>query len=179
MTKATKAASTETTVFIALGFDEHRKPQGAKFTNPNVDVLVKAAAAAKANLYELKSAHLVKLVQPLPGGKLLSTGRGLIPNIRQSLYSEIVSEIAADTFAIPRGKVEGALPVQKGLPENWDAIAIGHLVIAQETLDYGWAEAIVVDRSDDILTLRYRDYPKLPRFYRHYRSVALMNQSTD
>jgi hypothetical protein len=176
MTKLIKAAA-ETTVFIALGFDEHHKPRGAKFTNPNVDVLVKAGAAAKVNLYELKAAELIKLVQPLPVGKLLSTGRGLIPNIRQSLYSEILSEIAASNFALPRGKVEGPLPVQKGLPENWDAIAVGHLVIAQETLDHGWAEAIVLDRADDILTLRYRDYPTLPRFYRHYRSVALMNQA--
>jgi hypothetical protein len=31
---------------------------------------------------------LIKLVQALPVGRLLSTGKGLIPNIRQSLYSE-------------------------------------------------------------------------------------------
>ena len=38
------------------------------------------------------------------------------------------------------------------------------LVIAQENLDYGWWEAIVLQRSGDMFTLRYRDYPKLPKF---------------
>ena len=71
---------------------------------------------------------------------------------------------------------DGPLPVQKGLPETWDAISTGHLVIAQESLDHGWAEAVVTDRTDDLLTLRYRDYLKLPKFYRHYRAVALLSQ---
>jgi hypothetical protein len=128
------------------------------------------------NLYEIKSPGLIKVVQPLPVGRLLSTGKGLIPNIRQSLYSELVSEIGADPLAIQRGKPDGALPVQIGLPESWDAISVGHLVIAQESLDYGWAEAVVIDRTDDLLTLRYRDYPTLPKFYRHFRAVALLSQ---
>jgi hypothetical protein len=68
------------------------------------------------------------------------------------------------------------LPVQKGLPETWDAISTGHLVIAQESLDHGWAEAVVIDRADDLLTLRYRDYVQLPKFYRHFRAVALLSQ---
>jgi hypothetical protein len=150
----------------AQGFDDERKPRGARYVDPNVDVLTKAAAAMSLNLYEIKSSDLIKLVQALPVGRLLSTGKGLIPNIRQSLYSEIVSGIAAEPQAIPRGKPDGPLPVQKGLPETWDAISTGHLVIAQESLDHGWAEAVVIDRADDLLTLRYRDYVQLPKFYR-------------
>jgi len=175
--QATKPTKTEkTSVFIVLGFDDQRKPRGARYVDPNVDVLTKAAAAMSLNLYEIKSADLIKVVQVLPVGRLLSTGNGLIPNIRQSLYSEIVSGIAAEPEAIPRGKTDGPLPVQKGLPETWDAISTGHLVIAQESLDHGWAEAVVTDRTDDLLTLRYRDYLKLPKFYRHYRAVALLSQ---
>ena len=33
------------TVFIALGFDDQHKPRGARYVDPNVDVLTKAAAA--------------------------------------------------------------------------------------------------------------------------------------
>jgi hypothetical protein len=175
--QVTKSTKTEkTAVFIVLGFDDQRKPRGARYVDPNVDVLTKAAAAMSLNLYEIKSADLIKVVQALPVGRLLSTGNGLIPNIRQSLYSEMVSEIAAEPEAIPRGKTDGPLPVQKGLPETWDAISTGHLVIAQESLDNGWAEAVVIDRADDLLTLRYRDYAKLPKFFRHYRAVALLSQ---
>ena len=62
----------------------------------------------------------------------------------------------------------------RGLPGSWDEIAPGHLVIAQESLANGWWEAIVLDRKDDMLTLRFRDYPRLPRFFRHRTAVALM-----
>ena len=34
-----------------------------------------------------------------------------------------------------------------GLPATWDGIAVGHLVIAQEALDDGWWEAIVLARD--------------------------------
>jgi hypothetical protein len=33
----------------------------------------------------------------------------------------------------------------------------------------------VIKREDDILTLRYRDAPKLPTFIRHVTTVALVN----
>ena len=43
----------------------------------------------------------------------------------------------------------------------------------QEALDYGWWEAIVISR--DMFTLRFRDYPKLPKFVRHRNAIALMS----
>jgi hypothetical protein len=67
------------------------------------------------------------------------------------------------------------LPAARGLPQSWDEIGAGHLVIAQESLEYGWWEAIVIDRKGDTLTLQYRDYPHLPKFVRHRSGVALMN----
>ena len=36
--------------------------------------------------------------------------------------------------------------------------------IAHESLEYGWWEAIVVARKDNVFTLRYRDFPSLPKF---------------
>jgi hypothetical protein len=32
----------------------------------------------------------------------------------------------------------------------------------------------VIDRKDDMFTLRFRDYPKLPKFFRHRSAIALM-----
>ena len=62
-----------------------------------------------------------------------------------------------------------------GLPRTWDEIGPGHLVVAQETLENGWWESIVIDRNGDMLTLRFRDFPKLPKFVRHRNAVALIN----
>ena len=70
-------------------------------------------------------------------------------------------------------------PVARGLPRSWDEIAPGHLVIAQESLANGWWEAIVLDRNDDMLTLRFRDYPRLPRFFRHRTAVALLSPAAE
>ena len=89
-----------------------------------------------------------------------------MPNVRQSLYSEIIVTLAVEPQAAV-GKDQDELPVATGLPRTWDDIAPGHLVIAQEALDYGWWEAIVIGRTGDMFTLRFRDYPKLPKFVRH------------
>jgi hypothetical protein len=39
----------------------------------------------------------------------------------------------------------------------------------------GWWEAIVTGRDGDMLTLKWRDYPKYKRFPRHRLSVALLS----
>ncbi len=39
--------------------------------------------------------------------------------------------------------------------QKLDEIAVGHLVIAKATLEYGWWESIVVERTGDMLTLRW------------------------
>jgi hypothetical protein len=172
--EATKARSK---VFIVIGFDERLKPRGARYLIPDEDQLIKAADEMDLRVYELKSRDLIELADCLPVGKLPSTGPRSVPEIKQDIYSEIVCGIAEEANAVPRGKTDGPLPAQKGSPESWDTIDTGHLVVAQETPSYGWAEAIVVERKGSLLTLRYRDYPKLPKFYRPYRAVALLFRS--
>ena len=98
---------------------------------------------------------------------------GFVPNVRESLYSNIIVTLAVEPQAAV-GK-DDELPVATGLPRTWDEIAPGHLVIAQEALDHGWWEAIVLGRTGDMFTLRFRDYPKLPRFVRHRAAIALMS----
>ena len=65
-------------------------------------------------------------------------------------------------------------PTAQDLPRSWDEIEPGHLVIARETLECGWYEAVVIERNDDLLTLRWRDYPLPPDFVRHRSVVALI-----
>ena len=65
-------------------------------------------------------------------------------------------------------------PVQN-LPRSWDEIAPGHVVIARETFECGWYEAIVIERNGDLLTLNHRDYPSIPKIVRHRSAVALIS----
>ena len=60
-----------------------------------------------------------------------------------------------------------------GLPATWDAIAVGQLVIAHDSANDGWWEAIVPARDGDMLTLNWRDYQQ-PNVVRHASSVALL-----
>ena len=124
-------------------------------------------------VYQATNEDLAALAKKLPEGRLYGNGRGFVPNIRQSLYSQIVVALALEPQAAVGTQDE--LPVATGLPRTWEEIAPGHLVIAQEALDYGWWEAIVLGRAGDMFTLRFRDYPKLPKFVRHRNAIALMS----
>ncbi|MGB7097395.1 MAG: hypothetical protein WBD95_01320 [Xanthobacteraceae bacterium] len=172
-TKANTAASSAP--LIVLGYDEKQKPRGAHFSGADADLVAKAAQAMDLKVYEAASEDLAKLAKKLPVGRLYSNGRGFVPNIRQNLYSQIIVALAAEPQAVAVGKDQDEPPVATGLPRTWDEIAPGHLVIAQETLEYGWWEAIVIGRTGDMFTLRFRDYPKLPKFVRHRAAIALMS----
>jgi len=175
VTKSSAAAPTSTPPLIVLGFDEQQKPRGAKFVDAKLDLVTKAADLMGLKVYEATAEEVAELAKKLPVGRLYANGRGFVPNIRQSLYSDLVVALALEgQAALSKNGDNGSLPAARGLPRSWDDIAPGHLVIAQESLEYGWWEAIVLDRKGDSFTLRYRDYPHLPKFVRHCSGIALM-----
>ena len=114
------------------------------------------------------TASQIELAKKLPVGRIHANGTGFVPPIRGDLYSELKlaaepsqqSGTTASTVA-PSPAAAPATPAQ-GLPKDWDSIEVGHLVIAQENLIEGWWEAIVIATDNDMLTLKWRDYPKLP-----------------
>jgi hypothetical protein len=180
MTKTTAKAnaaakpSAPSAALIVLGYDENQKPRAARFPATEAELVAKAAQIMDLKVYEAATEDLAALAKKLPEGRLYGNGRGFVPNIRQSLYSEIIVTLAGEPKAAV-GKDQDEPPVATGLPRTWDEIAPGHLVIAQEALEFGWWEAIVVGRNGDMFTLRFRDYPKLPKFVRHRNAIALMS----
>jgi hypothetical protein len=166
---------------LVLGFDEQQKPCGARFIDAKPDLVAKAAQLIGLKVYKPSSPEVAELAKKLPVGQLYATGRAFVPHVRQSLYSDIIVALAAEPqqAAVGPDDDKASTPVARGLPRSWDEIAPGHLVIAQESLDYGWWEAIVLDRKDDMLTLRFRDYPRLPKFFRHCTAVALMSPPSE
>jgi hypothetical protein len=160
---------------IVLGFDEQQKPRGAKFVDAKPDLVTKAADLMGFKVYQASLPDVAEVAKKVPLGRLYANGRGFVPNIRQSLYTDVVAELALEPqTALSKNGDKERLPAARGLPRSWDEIAAGHLVIAQESLDYGWWEAIVLDRKGDAFILQYRDFPHLPRFARQRTGVALM-----
>jgi hypothetical protein len=156
---------------------EQQKPCGARFVGAKPDLVAKAAQVTGLKVYKPSSPEAAEVAKRLPVGQLYATGRAFVPNIRQALYSDVLVALAAEPqqAAIGPDDDKANTPTTRGLPGSWDEIAPGHLVIAQESLANGWWEAIVLDRKADMLTLRFRDYPRLPRFFRHRTAVALMS----
>ena len=174
------AATPATFPLIVLGFDEQQKPRGARFVDAKPDLVTKAADAMGFKVYEASPEDVAEYAEKLPLGRLYANGRGFVPNIRQSLYSDLVVVLGQEPQAtLSKTGDKDSLPAARGLPRSWDEIGPGHLVIAQEALEYGWWEAIVLDRQGDTFILQYRDYPHLPKFVRHRTGIAMMSPPTD
>jgi hypothetical protein len=60
------------------------------------------------------------------------------------------------------------------VPKSWNEIRVGSLVIAHESPDDGWWEAVVTEVHADVLTLRWRDYPPMAAITRNRKEVALL-----
>jgi hypothetical protein len=178
--KSSIALATSTPALIVLGFDEQQKPRGAKFVDAKLDLVTKAADVMGLKVYEASPPDVAEAAKKLPFGRLYANGRGFVPNIRQSLYSDLVVALGLEPqAAVSKNGDKDRLPPARGLARSWDDIAAGHLVIAQESLEYGWWEALVLERNGDSFTLQYRDYPHLPKFVRHRSGIALMCPATD
>jgi len=66
-------------------------------------------------------------------------------------------------------------PIPNPLPKTWADIQVGSLVIAQEASEeWGWWEAVVTEVHGDLLTLRFRDYPKQSAIKRNRKALALL-----
>jgi hypothetical protein len=174
------APATASPPLIVLGFDDQQKPRGARFVDAKPDLVTKVADLLGFKVYEASSEDVAEYAKKLPLGRLYANGRGFVPNIRQSLYSDLVVVLGQEPQAtLSKTGDKDSLPAARGLPRSWDEIGPGHLVIAQEALEYGWWEAIVLDRQGDTFILQYRDYPHLPKFVRHRSGIAMMSPPTD
>jgi hypothetical protein len=89
--------------------------------------------------------------------------------VKDELYSELLTATFGDSWPEPPPG-----PKASDLRGSWDELAPGHVVIARETFECGWWEAVVIERNGDLVKLRYRDYPKYSPIVRHRSAVALI-----
>jgi hypothetical protein len=162
-TKQKTEVKTETKpapAIILFGVDQTGKHRAAAFTADQAELATKAAELMQLRVLNIAGAGLTELAAQLPIGRIYASGHGFVPPIRPNLYQRLTD--LADPKPVP------------GLPGSWDDIDVGHLVLAQETPGEGWCEAIVVARDNDMLTLKWRDYPKYPQLVCHRAAVALL-----
>jgi hypothetical protein len=115
-TKATAATKESPSApLIVLGYDENHKPRAARFPAKDAELVAKAARLMDLRVYEAASEDLAALAKKLPEGRLYGNGRGFVPNIRQSLYSQVIVALAIEPEAAV-GKDQDELPVATGYP---------------------------------------------------------------
>jgi hypothetical protein len=106
----------------------------------------------------------------LPPGRLYSSGKAFIPNIRRDLVDKLQAALATPgdeskthkPAAPPEGQsdeptVRTVSPITSGLPRSWDSIGVGQFCLIEESAVDGWWPVTVLERDGEILTLRFRD----------------------
>jgi hypothetical protein len=111
-----------------LGFDEQQKPCGARFVDAKPDLVAKAAQVMGLKVYKPSSPEVADVAKKLPVGQLYANGRAFVPNVRQTLYSDVIVALAGEPqqAAVGLDDDKASAPIARGLPRNWDEIAPGH-----------------------------------------------------
>src|ERR1039457_6693448 len=145
---------------IVFGLDSTGKSKAATFSAHQVDLATKAAGLMQLRLLKIDGPELAEFAAQLPVGKIYASGHGFVPQVRTAIYDRLVQ--FADPAPAP------------GLPATWDAIDVGHMVIARDELAAGWWEAIVIAKDGDMLTVKWRDSPKQAPAVLHRAALALL-----
>ena len=166
---------------VLFGIDSRGKPQGARFRKEHASLALKAATQLQLNVLASNDPKVAEIAARLPVGRVHATGRTFVPFIRHDLYAKLVAA-AADGNGHPTRPPNGSSGASGStpggsaphMPRNWREIGVGDLVVAQEGPEEGWYEAIVVEAAGDMLTLRWRDYPRERRIVRHRLRLGLL-----
>ena len=166
---------------VLFGLDSRGKSKGARFGKEHADLAVKAASQLQLQVLAGNDPKIADLTAQLPVGRVHATGRTFVPFIRRDLYDKLVAAAGngnAHSASSSSGSsgASGSTPGGSAprLSQNWQAIGLGDLVVAQDSLEDGWYDAIVVEQNGDMFTLRWRDYPRQRRIVRHRLRLGLL-----
>jgi hypothetical protein len=166
---------------VLYGLDELGKARAACFAAKDAALARKAAGLMGLKVLPVASPQQVEIAARLPTGRLYSSGRGLVPNIRSALYGKLVAAANGANGNGQNGKQEqksgsGQNPSDPAgkCPPKWNAIDVGHVVIApEEDKELGWSEANVVRKNGDMFTLRWQSPPNRRLITRHRLNLGL------
>jgi hypothetical protein len=194
MAQATSIKRTPDSTFSELfvfGRDKTGRERGARFLS-STEFAVRAATEDGYKAVSHPPLGFAEIAMDLPLGQVSPTGRLSIPIIQTKLFRSVMSAerqieqmkhaelhgIASSNLLSIVGAQEpsGAeLPAYPTMPQSWEAIGIGDLVLIHGGPEIGWWDAVVVDRIEDVLKLLLRNDPWEGVFYRHRNAVALIN----
>ncbi|MDW9408556.1 hypothetical protein GOB18_07915 [Sinorhizobium meliloti] len=176
---------------ILVGLDDQGKPHASWFAEDDGDAAAVAADLMDMALIYVSNAALAAIAKSLPRGKLFGSGKAFVPFVKRTTYDQLATYLDDDYLTTTAARVKaaaaaasaaagdyakaskGEVPARQ--PEDWSKLLVGDLVLARETAEEGWFEAIVIEATDDRFRLRWRDWPELPSFTRALTDIALLH----
>ena len=136
----------------------------------------------------------------LPRGRLCLNGRARVYLLPGQLFerlrslaprtdtpptndnSRVDSPPVSANEGVNRDALQAHAPISGGsaafLPQDWDAIGNGSLVLAYDPASGAWYEALVVGVQNEALRLTWRDYPEEGVITRQRKQLALLHPDT-
>ena len=103
-------------------------------------------------------------------------GNVSVAPVRTALFNKLLALSGADLPGSLSDKNPFEISSPPNLPSDWSEIDVGHHVLAEPNdKGIGWWPAVVIARTNETLTLRWRDSPKDPKIIRQRTAVALLN----
>jgi hypothetical protein len=183
-----------TATLIVFGKDkgESGKPHASWFGEADAPLAEKAAGLMGMRILRLISDDQRALASQLPAGRVFASGKAFIPFISRKLFDQLEAmggEVPAHDPAPDQtassdeptvvdavsDSAEAATPT--AAPSPWAAITVGSVVLVTEGRPQeGWWEAVVTEvKADDLLVLRWRDFPEDESLIvRNRKQVALL-----
>jgi hypothetical protein len=153
---------------IVFGFNAYRIPQAAWFPHDEADLAIRVARLMGLRVLKIEDDTHRELAAQLRQGQVYAADQAFAPIALPDVFGRLC-ELAGPVGARSPDNGDAA-----SRPASWQAIAVGDLVIAHESAEDGWWEAIVVAIENDQLVLRWRDYARQPCVRRGRFDVALL-----
>src|SRR5215207_5748464 len=114
-----------------------------------------------------------ELAEQLRQGQVYAADRTFAPVVLPDIFTALC-KLAGPVANPSPAEISAGKDKAASRPESWQAIEVGSLVIAHESHEDGWWEAIVVAVENEQLVLRWRDYARQPCVRRGRFDVALL-----
>ncbi|MGE0502073.1 MAG: hypothetical protein AB7I79_15195 [Rhizobiaceae bacterium] len=172
-----------TPVIIVLGLDESGKSHASWFGAADKDLATKASGLMGMATLAVDSDAIRLAADKLPKGKVFASGKAFVPFVKMSLYEKLVAFMPeADRPKKPAARKASADSTaastpqpKRTLPEDWDKIVVGSLVLASVSPVDPWYKCVVVeDKGDGLFVLKWRDY-RDPNIVRRREDIALLH----
>ncbi|MBM6596504.1 hypothetical protein [Microvirga pudoricolor] len=177
---------------IVFGLDETGKPHASWFDEADAPLAEKAAGLMKMKILRLSTDEQKKLAGRLPQGRVFESGKAFVPFVNRTLYAQLAAmggevpeidpaliEAALNADAAKTSKGGGKATTPEGPKADagsWAYLAVGSIVLANETPGEGWYEAIIKEvKVEGLYLLAWRDWPHEAAFVRKAPHIALLH----